>query len=64
MRAHLAAEERVAGRGIGYQFFNYPPVFLLLCAMLAALPYLAAFLLFEAATLVLWMVSLLRSRSK
>jgi alpha-1,2-mannosyltransferase len=28
--AHLAAEERVAGAGIGYQFFNYPPVFMLL----------------------------------
>lgn len=50
--AHLAAEERVAGAGIAYQFFNYPPVYLLLCAALAALPYLAAFLLFEAATLL------------
>src|SRR5499427_1717042 len=37
--AHLAAEERVAGAGIEYQFFNYPPVFLLLCAPLAWLPY-------------------------
>jgi hypothetical protein len=51
--AHLAAEEAVAGNGIEYQFFNYPPVFLLLCAALAPLPYLAAFMLFEAATLAL-----------
>src|SRR5204863_8942597 len=50
--AHLAAEERIAGAGVQYQFFNYPPVFLLLCAALARLPYLVAFVLFEAATLV------------
>jgi Glycosyltransferase family 87 len=53
--AHLAAEERVAGVGIEYQYFNYPPVYLLPCAVLAALPYLAAFLLFEIATLVLYL---------
>src|SRR5439155_25718548 len=53
--AHLAAEERVVGAGIQYQFFNYPPVFLLLCAALAPLPYLVAFVLFEAATLVLYL---------
>lgn len=54
--AHLAAEERVAGAGIDYQYFNYPPVFMLLCAVLARLPYLAAFMLFETATLlfILW----------
>src|SRR5678815_2395312 len=27
--AHLAAEELVVGAGIGYQYFNYPPVFML-----------------------------------
>ncbi len=54
--AHLAAEEQVAGRGIGYQFFNYPPVFLLLCAALAPLPYLVAFVLFETATLILYLL--------
>lgn len=53
--AHLAAEERATAPGIRYQYFNYPPVFLLLCAALAALPYLAAFLLFETATLALYM---------
>jgi hypothetical protein len=50
--AHLAAEEHATTPGISYQFFYYPPVFLLLCAPLARLPYLASFLLFEAATLV------------
>jgi hypothetical protein len=54
--AHLAAEERVAGAGIGYQYFNYPPVFILVCAALATLPYLVGFILFEAATLVLYLV--------
>ena len=54
--AHLAAEERIAGAGIEYQFFNYPPVFLLLCALLAMLPYLTAFVLFEAVTLVFFLI--------
>jgi hypothetical protein len=54
--AHVAAEERVTGAGIEYQFFNYPPVFILLCAALAVLPYLLAFVVFEAATLVLYLV--------
>jgi alpha-1,2-mannosyltransferase len=54
--AHLAAEERVTGAGIEYQFFNYPPVFILLCALLATLPYLVAFAVFEAVTLVFYLV--------
>jgi alpha-1,2-mannosyltransferase len=54
--AHRAAEERVVGAGIEYQFFNYPPVDLLPFAALAALPYLAAFYLFEIATLVLYLL--------
>jgi alpha-1,2-mannosyltransferase len=53
--AHLAAEEAAVAAGIRYQFFNYPPTFLPLCAVLAWLPYLAAFILFEAATLVLYL---------
>ena len=53
--AHHAAEQRAAAPGIQYQYFNYPPVFLLLCAALAQLPYLPAFLLFEGATLALWL---------
>jgi alpha-1,2-mannosyltransferase len=53
--AHLAAEELVVGAGIGYQYFNYPPVFVLLCAALARLPYLVAFVLFEGVTLLLYL---------
>lgn len=53
--AHHAAEERATAVGIHYQYFNYPPVFLLLCAAIAPLPYLVAFVLFEGVTLALWL---------
>jgi alpha-1,2-mannosyltransferase len=54
--AHDLAEQRATAAGIEYRFFYYPPVFLLLCAALARLPYLAAFLVFEAATLALCLI--------
>jgi len=54
--AHLAAEEAVVGEGIGYQFFNYPPVYQALFAPIAHLPYLVAFVLFEAATLLFFLL--------
>lgn len=50
--AHYAAEQQATAPGIEYQFFYYPPVFLLICGLLARLPYLAAFIVFEAATLL------------
>jgi alpha-1,2-mannosyltransferase len=53
--AHQAAEERATEPGIQYRFFYYPPVFLLICAGLARLPYLEAFLVFEAASLALYL---------
>jgi alpha-1,2-mannosyltransferase len=54
--AHAAAEEHATAAGVEYRFFYYPPVFLLLCAALARLPYLAAFIVFEAATLALYLI--------
>src|SRR5204862_4211185 len=48
--AQHAMEQAVTAPAIEYQYFNYPPVYLLLCAVLAQLPYLAAFVLFIAAT--------------
>jgi alpha-1,2-mannosyltransferase len=48
---HYAAEERATALGITYNFFYYPPTFLLLCAALAHLPYILAFIGFEVATL-------------
>jgi hypothetical protein len=49
--AHYAAEEHARSPGIVYNFFFYPPTFLLICAVLARVPYLAAFIGFEVATL-------------
>src|SRR5580692_11719990 len=49
--AHLATEEAITAPGIKYQFFFYPPVYLLICAALARLPYLVAFVTFAAASL-------------
>jgi alpha-1,2-mannosyltransferase len=54
--AHQAAEERATEPGIQYRFFYYPPVFLLLCSGLARLPYIPAFVIFEAASLVLYLI--------
>ena len=54
--AHRAAEERATAPGVEYRFFYYPPVFLLLCALLARLPYLVAFVVFEAATLAAYLI--------
>ncbi len=53
---HYAAEQRATRPGIDYNFFYYPPVFLLLCAALARLPYLVAFVVFEAASLALYLL--------
>jgi alpha-1,2-mannosyltransferase len=52
---HFAVEHQVTG-GVNYQFFFYPPVYLLVCAGLARLPYMVAFILFEAATAALYLV--------
>ena len=54
--AHLAAEEAIVGQGIQYQFFNYPPVYQALFALVAHLPYLTAFIAFQTATLILFLL--------
>ena len=58
--AHYTAEERASQPGVAYNFFYYPPTFLLLCAALARLPYLPAFIAFEVATLGLYTLILRR----
>jgi hypothetical protein len=50
--AHYAAEQQATAPGIEYQFFYYPPVFLLICALFGRLPYLVAFIVFEVATML------------
>jgi alpha-1,2-mannosyltransferase len=52
---HFAVEQNVTAPGIGYQFFFYPPPYLLLCAALAKLPYYVSFVLFEGASLLLYL---------
>lgn len=42
MAQHHLAQNRLFGRDVGYYAFFYPPMFLLLCLPLAALPYLAS----------------------
>jgi len=53
--AHAAAETAATVPGSAYQFFFYPPVYLLLCAPLALLPYLVSFIAFQATTLGAWL---------
>jgi alpha-1,2-mannosyltransferase len=54
--AHYAAEQRTTAKGISYSFFYYPPVFLIVCRILALLPYIYAFVLFETATFILYLL--------
>ena len=46
--AHHAAEQAAIGAETVYNYFYYPPVYLLLCAPFARLPYMLAFILFQA----------------
>ena len=50
--AHFAMEQAVLAPGINYVFFLYPPPYLLICAVVAWLPWAASFVAFQAATLV------------
>jgi alpha-1,2-mannosyltransferase len=58
--AHYLAQQQATGTLAPHQFFFYPPVYLLVCAPLAALPYLVALTLFLAVTLVAF-VGMMRS---
>ena len=56
--AHYAAERAATQPDIPYFYFFYPPVFLLLCSLLARLPYLYAFLLFQTLTVTACLLTL------
>lgn len=58
--SHLAVQQRTAVTGDSYQYFFYPPVFLLLCAPLALLPYYLSYALFLVATLGLFLFAMHR----
>ncbi len=53
--AHYAVEQQATAPGAPYQFFFYPPVFLLPCAGLALLPYLVAYGVFQLVTLTMFL---------
>ena len=48
--AHYAAERTATRPDIPYFYFFYPPVFLLVCSLLARVPYIWAFLIFQIVT--------------
>jgi len=45
---HYAAEVALISPEIPYNFFYYPPIFLMACSLFAKLPYMVSFVLFEA----------------
>ena len=54
--AHHAMQKRISGReDIGYYGWHYPPAFLIVAAALAALPYLGALFVYQAATLAAYL---------
>jgi len=55
--AHYVAEQMATEPGIAYNFFYYPPVFLLLCRALARMPYLLAFVAFQGGALMLCLLA-------
>jgi hypothetical protein len=50
------AEERATVPGVDHQYFFNPPTFLLIMQPFARLPYLVSFYLFEAVTVIAWLV--------
>ncbi len=52
--AHYIAEQQATAPGVPYVFFYYPPIFLLICAAFATLPYGLAFLAFQFVTFALF----------
>jgi len=64
--AHYAEELRVAKHKIGYNYFYYPPIYLMLCALFALVPYIPALFSFQAASLAALLLvarATLRTRS-
>jgi alpha-1,2-mannosyltransferase len=58
--AHYAAEMAATAPNVPYNFFFYPPVYLLVCAPLALLPYIVSFVAFEVATIAGWLLVMRR----
>ncbi len=58
--AHYLAQQQATAEGAAYQYFFYPPVYLILCALLATMPYMLAFAVFQAVTLGLFVLVMRR----
>lgn len=58
--AHHLAQQAILSAHAPYQFFFYPPVFLLPCAALALLPYGIAYAVFQCGTLWLFLAAMRR----
>ncbi|WP_425229737.1 glycosyltransferase family 87 protein [Sphingomonas sp.] len=55
---HYAAQQALHGRGVPFYGWHYPPPFLLVATVLAWLPYVASYLVYQAVTLVAaWLVT-------
>ena len=55
---HFAREKAIFGSATPYYSFQYPPVFLLIAAVLAQVPYPLALALWQGATLVLYLLAI------
>ncbi|HUD61043.1 MAG TPA: glycosyltransferase family 87 protein [Acetobacteraceae bacterium] len=58
--AHYLAQQQTTDPGAPHQYFFYPPVYLILCAGLASMPYVIAFAVFQVCTLGLFIVTMRR----
>src|SRR5277367_1539215 len=58
--AHYLAQQEATAVGAPHQYFFYPPVYLILCALLASVPYLVSFAAFQACSLGLFIVTMRR----
>jgi alpha-1,2-mannosyltransferase len=54
--SHYETEEALTQQGTHYIPFLYPPVYLLICAPLALMPFLPALIVFEATTLIIYLI--------
>ena len=57
---HYAEQVREFGRGVPFYGWHYPPMFLALAGLLATLPYLGALIVWQAATLPLYLAAIVR----
>lgn len=56
--AHFARQQAIFGPDAHYYAFQYPPMFLLVAAAMAKLPYLASLAVWQAATFVLYLLAI------